>query len=102
MNRSFSEELIPSCGIASATMGPRMPRYYFNIVSNAATVVDPDGTELATIEDARGEAVKDARALMSQAVLSGKDISGRKIHICDEQGALLLVVAFSETIRMAD
>ncbi|WP_432416985.1 hypothetical protein [Rhizobium leguminosarum] len=32
---------------------------------------------MATLDDARHEAVRDARALMSQAVLSGKDISAR-------------------------
>lgn len=65
-------------------------------------VADPEGSELATIEDARREAVQDARALMSQAVLSGKDISARKIHICDEQGIVLLIVPFIETIRSVD
>ncbi|AGS25741.1 DUF6894 family protein [Rhizobium etli] len=58
-----------------------------NVVSDNATVVDPEGSQLATIEDAGREAVQDSRALISQAVLSGKDISARKI--CDEQGTLL-------------
>ncbi|OWV89818.1 hypothetical protein ATY78_18150 [Rhizobium sp. R635] len=79
-----------------------MPRFYFNVVSNAGMVIDLEGSDLATIEDARREAVQDARALMSQAVLSGRDISARKIHICDERGTVLLIVAFTDTIRRAD
>ncbi|WP_246720424.1 DUF6894 family protein [Rhizobium lentis] len=79
-----------------------MPKFHFNVVSDAAVVVDLEGSDLPTLEDARREAVQDARALMSQAVLAGKDISARRIHICDEQGALLLVVHFAETIRRAD
>lgn len=76
-----------------------MPRFYFNVVSEAGTVVDPEGSDLATLEHARREAVQDARALMSEAVLAGKDISGRKIQICDEDGNVLLIVHFIETIR---
>ena len=83
-------------------MGRAMPRFYFNLVSAAGTIADFEGTELATLEDARREAIRDARALMSQAVLSGKDISARRVHICDEQGGILLIVPFTETIRPFD
>ena len=62
-------------------------------------VPDLEGSELATIEDARQEAVQDARALMSEAILAGRDISARKIHICDEEGTLILIVPFVETFR---
>ncbi|PDT14216.1 hypothetical protein CO670_24225 [Rhizobium sp. J15] len=79
-----------------------MPRFYFNVVSEAGTVSDLEGSELATIEDARQEAVQDARALMSQAVLAGMDISARKIHICNEDGTLILIVPFTETIRRSE
>ncbi|WP_311044661.1 DUF6894 family protein [Rhizobium sp. NLR10b] len=99
---SFPRNLKTGYGIDSATIGRLMPRFYFNVVSDTGTVVDPDGSELATIEDARREAVQDARALMSQAILSRKDISARKIYICDEQGSLLLIVPFADTIRSAD
>ncbi|EJZ18681.1 hypothetical protein NE852_28325 (plasmid) [Rhizobium sp. Pop5] len=79
-----------------------MPRFYFNVVSGADTVVDPEGSELATLEDARREAVQDARALMSQAILAGRDISGREMHICDEDGNVLLTLPFSETFESVD
>ncbi|OWO94879.1 hypothetical protein B5E41_10725 [Rhizobium esperanzae] len=79
-----------------------MPRFCFNVASGTGTVVDPEGSQLATIEDAGREAVQDERALMSQAVLSGKDTSARKIHIYDEQGTLLLIVPFADTITSAE
>ena len=79
-----------------------MPRFYFNVVSDTAVVVDSEGSELATLDDAKREAVLDARALMSQAVLAGRDISARRIHICDEEGGVLLIVQFAETIRRLD
>ncbi|MBB3523693.1 MULTISPECIES: DUF6894 family protein [Rhizobium] len=83
-------------------MRQRIPRFYFNVVSDAPVVVDLEGSELATLADARREAVQDARALMSQAVLAGKDISARRIHICDELGGVLLIVHFVETVRRSD
>lgn len=79
-----------------------MPRFYFNVVSQAGTVADLEGSELATLEHARQEAVQDARALMSQAVLGGLDISAKEMHVCDEGGKVLLIVPFADTIKSCD
>jgi hypothetical protein len=35
---------------------------------------------------------------MSNAMLEGRDISSRHIEICDEDGKLLLSIAFSDAI----
>ncbi|MGR9256767.1 DUF6894 family protein [Rhizobium leguminosarum] len=43
-------------------MGQEMPIFYFNIVSASGTIADVEGTELATLEDAKREAIRDARA----------------------------------------
>lgn len=80
-------------------MGQEMPIFYFNIVSASGTIADVEGTELATLEDAKREAIRDARALMSQAVLSGKDISAREVRVCGDDGGVLLIVPFTEAIR---
>ena len=74
-----------------------MPRFYFHIVTSSMTIPDPEGTELASLEAARVEAIQDARALMSAAILKGLDISSRRIEIHDENG-LVLVVPFSDAI----
>ncbi|MGO4118754.1 DUF6894 family protein [Rhizobium ruizarguesonis] len=79
--------------------GFRMPRFYFNILSEAGSLDDWEGTELANLDAARIEAVRDARALMSNAVLLGYDIASRSIEIRNETGDILLVLPFSETVK---
>lgn len=75
-----------------------MPRYYFHIVTTASVLRDDEGSVIEDLAQARTEAIKDARALMSAAVLNGRDISSRRIDICDET-TLLLSVAFSEVLE---
>jgi hypothetical protein len=74
-----------------------MPRYYFNVIAPTKTIKDREGTELSSIDEARAEAIEDARQLMGAAMRSGQDISGRRIEITNARGAVLLVVRFSET-----
>jgi hypothetical protein len=74
-------------------------RYYFQLVPAAGTVHDHEGTELSSFEDARREAIEDARALMSAAMLEGRDISARSIEVCNEDGEVLLSVAFRDAIK---
>jgi hypothetical protein len=71
-----------------------MPTYFFNVIAGSVTIADEEGTDLPSLDAAKGEALKDARALMSQAILQGRDISGRRVDICDEKGAVLLSVPF--------
>ena len=52
--------------------------------------------------DDQSGALKDARTLMSVAMLDGRDISSRRIDIHDEQGKLLLSVPFSDAIRSGE
>lgn len=51
---------------------------------------------LNRLELARAEAIADARALMSTAMIGGHTIFGRSIEIRDEAGALLLVLPFTD------
>jgi hypothetical protein len=73
-----------------------MALFYFNTVSDGALIEDLEGTELDNVELARQEAIYDARALMSAAILTGRDISGRSVQILDEQRAVVITVPFSE------
>jgi hypothetical protein len=79
-----------------------MPRYFFHHVTIAGPVRDHEGTYLPDLEHARAEAVLDARSLMSDAIQEGRDISSRSIQITDEQGNLLLVVPFADTVTRKD
>ncbi|CAN7259679.1 DUF6894 family protein [Rhizobium sp. LjRoot254] len=79
-----------------------MPRYFFNVIAGSKVIADLEGTNLPDIEAAKEEALKDARALMSAAMLDGWDISGRSIAIRTEEGALVLNLAFREAVRQRD
>jgi len=73
-----------------------MTKFYFNIVTAAGTILDDEGTDLPDLSIAQTEAVKDVRALMSNAILGGKDISSRVIEICDSSGDVLWTVPFTD------
>ena len=72
--------------------------YHFNIVTRAGILLDEEGTLLPSLESARIEALTDARAMMSDAIRKGIDVSGRSIEICNGSGGVLLVVRFLEAI----
>lgn len=79
-----------------------MPRYFFHHATKAGVVRDLEGTDLPDLEQARAEAILDARSLMSDAILQGRDISSRSIQITDEEGKVHLVVPFVETVARED
>ena len=45
-----------------------MARYFFHIKDGADLIQDPEGSELATMEDARSQALKSARELWADAI----------------------------------
>jgi hypothetical protein len=79
-----------------------MPLYFFNVASASTTVRDEEGSDLADLDAAREEAIKDARSLMSNAILEGRDISSRFIQITGEDGKVLLVVPFRMVFAACD
>jgi hypothetical protein len=79
-----------------------MPRFFFNVVVGSTIMVDEDGTDLATVEAAREEALKDARGMMSDAVRQGQDISARTIEIRDASGIVVDIVSFTDAITIHD
>ena len=79
-----------------------MPKYYFHVLTSEGRVIDPEGSELKDMDAAYISAIEDARALMSEAILEGKDISSRRIEICDEIGRPLQVVPFRSALTILD
>ena len=75
-----------------------MARFFFNYRIGSDYVRDREGTDLDDIAQARAEAIKDARHLMSKAILDGSDVSSRIFEICDENGRVLMELPFSEAI----
>ena len=49
-----------------------MTRYFFHIKDGAELIQDPEGSELATLADARSQALKSARELWADAIKSGR------------------------------
>ena len=71
--------------------GIRMARYFFHIKDGAELIQDPEGSELATMEDARSQALKSARELWADAIKSGRSLAADAVVIADEQGGLTFV-----------
>ena len=72
-----------------------MPRYFFNVLNDVKTQ-DFDGMDLPNLEAARVEAQKDVDDIkLSHFDSLGPPWSSWTIEICDRDGALLLVVPFS-------
>jgi Domain of unknown function (DUF6894) len=75
--------------------GAKLPRYFFN-VNNGIKTQDLEGTELANLAAAKVEARKDIDEIAQTNFPSlNSDWSKSSIEICDQDGALLLVVPFS-------
>lgn len=68
-----------------------MPGFYFNVIAGDGIREDLGGTELPSLED--------ARTLMSGAILLGRDISSRRLEICNEAGDVLLTLPFKDAIK---
>lgn len=75
-----------------------MPRYYFDVMSGNSLLEDMEGSELVDLDHAVTEALEDARALMSEAVRQGHDISDGSIVIRDGDRTLLKVVRFADAL----
>jgi hypothetical protein len=68
-----------------------MSRYFFHIKDGADLIRDPEGSELATMEDARSQALKSARELWADAIKSGNSLGADAVIIADEHGRLTFV-----------
>ena len=72
-----------------------MPRYFFNVLNHIKTR-DFDGVVLSDLKSARREAEKDIAEIKESNFSSLKgDWAKWSIEICDNDGAVLLVVPFS-------
>jgi hypothetical protein len=68
-----------------------MPHYYFHIKAGADLIKDEEGSEHASADHARSQALKTARELWADAIKSGKPLGADAIVIADEQGQLTFV-----------
>ncbi|AYM09194.1 hypothetical protein G6L26_025905 (plasmid) [Agrobacterium radiobacter] len=75
-----------------------MPRFFFTVISGKNLLDDLEGSDLPSLDRAIEEALKDARALMSEAILQGRDISEGCIIIRNRQQEVLKVVRFADAL----
>ncbi|WP_425668569.1 DUF6894 family protein [Agrobacterium radiobacter] len=75
-----------------------MPRFFFTVISGKNFLDDLEGSDLPSLDRAIEEALKDARALMSEAILQGHDISEGCIIIRNRQQEVLKVVRFADAL----
>lgn len=76
-----------------------MPRYYFNIRAADEFVKDPDGELCADLSAARVEAIVAIREILGWLVRDGKEVNGRTLEICDENGDVVDAIKFRDTFN---
>jgi len=76
-----------------------VPCFHLNI-RDGFDVVDEEGQEFASLDDARRAAVASARDLMAADIRSGLLSLDERIEITDPAGAILATVCFRDAIRV--
>lgn len=66
-----------------------MAIYFFNLRNGEVLEKDLEGSEFATAEEAKAEAVLAARQLMAAKVFAGERINGQVFEITSEDGTIV-------------
>lgn len=76
------------------------PRFFFHVFNGVGVVPDEDGRDLPGLVEARKEAIKGIRSIMSDEALKGRiDLRGR-IDITDASAEVVLTVLFEEAFQV--
>jgi len=73
-----------------------MPRYFFHQRRPLGLLLDPEGSDLSSVDAARAEAIESARELMSESLSAGWDISERSFEVVDENDQTVFILSFKE------
>ena len=77
-----------------------MARFFLHISNGSGYAEDPEGQDLADLDEARRCAIDGIRSLLSEEARHGQlDLSG-SIEIADGDGNILLIVPFSEAVDL--
>ena len=76
-----------------------MKRYYFNIRDDGSTVMDEEGEEHASLEEARQSAVDAIKELAAARIRTGEVIGNTVLDVCDETGGVLKSISFRQVIE---
>jgi hypothetical protein len=76
-----------------------MFQYFFHLRRSGTVILDPEGRKLAGIDEARREAVLDARELIIGLLRADKPVPmNDSIDVGDECGDVLYTVTFAEAL----
>ena len=77
-----------------------MPLYHFNVRNGFGFVSDEEGLDLSSEKDARVQAIRGARSLLSAEVLEGMlDLNGQ-IEVTDERNDEVMTIRFRDVVRV--
>ncbi|MGV8830425.1 MAG: DUF6894 family protein [Devosia sp.] len=75
-----------------------IPRYYFHARSHEKFQADLEGTELASDQEARAEAIAAAREIIAEHILAGDSVDGHVFEINDKNGRVVERIPFRSII----
>ena len=78
----------------------RLPKFYLNVI-NTADASDKEAFDLASLEEAKIQAIAGARDLISDNIRAGLPVyESHRIEITDDDGVFLHTVRFSDIIDL--
>lgn len=76
-----------------------MKRYYFYIRDDGSTVLDEEGEEHRSLEEARQSAVDAIKELAAARIRTNEMIGNTVLDVCDETGAVLMSISLRQVIE---
>lgn len=74
-------------------------RYFFNIREQSDYLIDETGVDLPSLDAVQMEAVRTAREMMADSILSGTALDESVFEITDEKGTLIASVRFGDAVE---
>jgi hypothetical protein len=75
-------------------------RYYFHIRDGLDIEIDPEGTELPSVNAAQQEAREAALEIVAEMVLRHERIAGKTFQVTDETGVVITLIPFASVLRL--
>jgi hypothetical protein len=75
-----------------------MPRYHLHQHTGGKVIPDEEGVDLASLDDAIGEAAQAAREIMADRLRRAEPADGAEFRIVSETGNLLATVQFEDIL----
>jgi hypothetical protein len=77
-----------------------MARYFLHQRCGDSGFPDEEGQECPSVEAARRQAIAGIRSILADEIMHGYMILDQRIDICDERGARVATIPFSEAFEL--